>query len=241
MRRYTMRARYGTGVFLKLNKRDCGTRIRLTPLDGDFLKVQWKIGGDNHYFFPSCVMGSQFSAFIKALFRLYEEQDIDHIFCGRMYGFEYEGPWQRDDGMFRIRSTVHWDEEGRTADITFVRVCEDIKPCPIGTPDPIEIHIVSYNGKFNYIIDGRDLCYAVARAYTDTLKKYGFLGYYDSTGMQYPGDSFNINDLLFIKAYALNALDVRKKEKLWESPHGWNPRAFATSFKKEIELLLFDM
>lgn len=87
-----MRARYGTGVFLKLNKRDCGTRIRLTPLGGDFLRVHWKIGGDNHYFFPSCVMGSQFSAFIEAVFRLYEEKDIDHIFCGKLYGFEYDGP-----------------------------------------------------------------------------------------------------------------------------------------------------
>ena len=28
-----VRARYGTGVFLKLNKRNCDMRIRLTPYD----------------------------------------------------------------------------------------------------------------------------------------------------------------------------------------------------------------
>lgn len=236
-----MRARYGTGVFLKLNKRDCGTRIRLTPLGGDFLRVHWKIGGDNHYFFPSCVMGSQFSAFIEAVFRLYEEKDIDHIFCGKLYGFEYDGPWNRYDNMYRIRTTVHWDEEGRTEDITFIRICKDVNPCPLGTPDPIEVHIVAHNGKFNYVVDGRDLCYAIAKACTEAWKKYGFLGYYDSTGMQYPGDNFCLADLLFIKAYALNTLSVREKNKLWESPHGWNPRAYATSFENEIELLLFDM
>ena len=59
--------------------------------------------------------------------------------------------------------------------------------------------------------------------------------------MQYPGDNFCLADLLFIKAYALNTLSVREKNKLWESPHGWNPRAYATSFENEIELLLFDM
>ncbi len=236
-----MRARYGTGVFLKLNKRDCGTRIRLTPLGGDFLRVHWKIGGDNHYFFPSCIMGGQFSDFIAAIYRLYKEKDIRHFYSSKIHGFEYEAPWQRDDGMFKIRSTVHWDEEGRTADITFIRICNDINPCPSGILNPIEVNIVAHNGNFNYTIDGRDLCYAIAKACTEALKKYGFLGYYYSSGGQYPGDSFCIEDLLFIKAYALNALDVREVDMLWQDPHGWNPRAFSTSFEKEIELLLFDM
>ena len=62
-----VRARYGTGVFLKLNKRECNIRFRLTPLSGDFLRVHWRIGGDNHYFFPSAVMCGQFSSLLAAV------------------------------------------------------------------------------------------------------------------------------------------------------------------------------
>ena len=53
-------------------------RIRLTPYDYDYLKVHWRIDGDNYYFFASCVMGSQFSAFLSAVYNLYEEE-ANHI------------------------------------------------------------------------------------------------------------------------------------------------------------------
>ena len=46
-----VRARYGTGVFLKLNKRNCNIRIRLTPCGSDFTKVQFKIDGITNDFF----------------------------------------------------------------------------------------------------------------------------------------------------------------------------------------------
>ena len=67
---YMMRARSGTGVFLKLNKRNCDMRIRLTPYDCDMLRVHWRIDGDNYYFVASGVMGSQFSAFLSAVYGL---------------------------------------------------------------------------------------------------------------------------------------------------------------------------
>ena len=45
---------------------------------------------------------------------------------------------------------------------------------------------------------------------------------------------------LFIKAYALNALETRALSKAWDNPHSWR-KIYRTDFEKEIELLLFDM
>ena len=74
------------------------------------------------------------------------------------------------------------------------------------------------------------------------LKKYGFKGYTLSTGGSYIGDGFNIEEFLFVKAYALNALEVCKAKIEWADP---NPHrlgeAKSTSFSDELELLLFDM
>ena len=40
---------------MKLNKRNCDMRIRLTPYDYDFLRVHWRIDGENYYFLASGV------------------------------------------------------------------------------------------------------------------------------------------------------------------------------------------
>ena len=230
-----------TGVFLKLNKRDCKMRIRLTPYDCDFLRVHWRIGGDNYYFFPSCVMGSQFSAFITAVYRLYEEENIRHTYWPRKHlHFNHEYPCERQDKKHYLQSTVYWDEEGFGHQITFSRYCNDDKVFERSEPDPVSIHIRSGRRFRNYTVDGRDLCYAIARGCTEAIKKYGFTGYRESTGMQYPGDTFDIHELLFIKAYALDSLDVRKMRMLWKKPNGW-AKAAASAFEKELELLLFDM
>ena len=45
---------------------------------------------------------------------------------------------------------------------------------------------------------------------------------------------------LFIKAYALNAMEARKLSEAWVNPHHWR-KPYKTDFQKELELLLFDM
>ena len=109
--------------------------------------------------------------------------------------------------------------------------------------DPIEISITSTrSAPYTCTVDGRDLCYAVAKAYTEAIKKYGFYGYYSSTGGNCNGfgDVIDLHMILFIKAYALNAMEVRKLETVYKVTRGWE-HAEGTPFDKEIELLLFDM
>jgi len=108
-------------------------------------------------------------------------------------------------------------------------------------PDPVQVIFWrTFGSRKEFTVDGRDLCYAVAKACTEALKKYGFKGYLKSSGEQYVGDKIDLEMFLFIKAYALDALEARTTIMAWEQPNGWK-HAYASSFEKEMELLLFDM
>ncbi len=236
-----VRARYGTGVYLKLNKRECNIKIRLTPCSSDFLKVQFKIDGVANDFFLSGVMGSQFSSLLTAVYCLYEEDDYQHwYFRRRNNELKREYPDSRKNGNYSTSAEIFWDGEayGYTT-INLWRESPTLGPMPPGQPDPVKITFWRRKGKA-YTIDGRDLCYAVAKACTEALKKYGFKGFVKSNSGEYLGDSISIEKLLFIKAYALGAMDVRETREAWKIPNGWM-EAEASSFEKEMELLLFDM
>jgi len=134
-----------------------------------------------------------------------------------------------------------WDEEGRYVQITLTRRHSE-RSCVL--PDALDFVDVELNtsyGTFCYRTEGRDLCYAVARAVTETLKKYGFMGYCLSSDPDCRSEeTFDINKLLFLKAYALDVPEARQIVRLWEDPNGWMS-ADASCFQKEMELLLFDM
>ena len=242
-----VRALYGTGVFLKLNKRNCDMRIRLTPFDCDMLRIHWRIDGENYYFIASGVMGSQFSAFLSAVYGLYEEEDHSHYLHTKYdRNITHEYPYicedRCEDGRRKTEAKVFWDGEGPFYIITFTRISENGEPVlDPNTPDPVKVQIKSSEQPFKEcVIDGRDLCYAVARGCTEALKKYGFKGYTKTSGGYDLGDAFSIEELLFVKAYALGALDICKAEECWKNPNSWR-KIEATNFEREIELLLFDM
>ena len=238
---YVARARYGTGDFLKLNKRSCETRIRLTPCGTDFQKVQMRINGTNHEFFLSSIMGSQLSSFLSAVYCLNNEEDHEHGYFYRYWkALKREYPFNRTDGNYSTSVDLHWDGEMYGyASITLSRTSPSDKPRPLDEADPITI-VIRRRKCQKYIVDGHDLCYALAKAYTEALKKYGFKGFQKSAANQYAGDSVDMEEFLFVKAYALGVLGARETKTAWQNPTGWE-EAFSSSFEKEIELLLFDM
>ncbi len=247
MRLEKTRARYGTGDCLKLNKRKCNISIELIPCGADMLKIIWCIGEDSHTFRASSVMGYQFSAFVGAMYQLYSEGPDTHSHnrgTGHKASFTFPGgdsSLQKDE--VRSKTIINWDGEGPYYTITLDRKCKHWNYPVEDGEDPIEISINSTrNAPYTCTVDGHDLCYAVAKAYTEAIKKYGFYGYYSSTGGNCNGfgDVIDLNMILFIKAYALNVMEVRNLETVWKAKRGWE-HAEGTSFDKEIELLLFDM
>ena len=179
---FMMRARYGTGDFLKLNKRNCDIRIRLTPWDADFMRVHFRINGDHHYFYPSCVMEDQFSVFLKAIYCLYNEHSGYHSLHSQLWyqrfgvTLQNEYPNEENDGHYCKSFPIIWDEEGRIIHVVVSRRSITEEVLPAGVPDPIIIKFKYWKGNFEYCIDGRDLCYAIARGYTEAIKKTVFRG-----------------------------------------------------------------
>ncbi len=238
------RARYGTGDFLQLNKRDCGTSIELIPCGADFLKVVWKIGNDNHVFWASSVMQYQFYSFVLAVYELYGEGDGDAHRTN--YGSRKKWRTARYDAETRKSTFEHYcvfDGEGVLYQFLLRReFIGDSVPDP-AAPDPVGITIGYPDGtEFHYTLDGRNLCYAVAKAYTEALKKYGFYGYFLGTGDDgcCTGDIIPLYMFLFIKAYALGNMEAREMKRIWtDRENGY--RAYVSPFEKELELLLFDM
>ena len=247
MRPYKTRARYGTGDFLKLNKRECGISIELIPSGADFLEVVWHIDDDSHMFWASSAMGDQFNSFVEAVYKLYAEGTDSHE-SNRRASHRAKFFYSEEDdslrkGEVKVQTHVNWNGERYSwTGITFSRKFDDGKVSK--GEDIVEIIIcTTETQKYTYFVDGRDLCYAIAKAYTETIKKYGFYGYYATTGGDCNGigDAIDIHMLLFIKAYALGAMEVRELEVAWKDTNSRWKRARRTSFEKEMELFLFDM
>ena len=169
-------------IFLNLIKRKCDIRIRLTPVGCDFQKVQIYIGGDRHILWPGSVMGLQFSELLYELYTLYSENDLRH--------YRKENSLPPNTGpdpapYYRTTSKIVWDEEGRIDKITLTRRHMNCGRDLPDSLDQIEVDLDLPYGRYNYIVDGKDLCYAVAKACTEAIKKYGFMGYAHSSDLSF--------------------------------------------------------
>ena len=226
-------------IRLKLEKRECDIKVKVTPVGGDFQQIKFKIGEDFHEFWPSAIMNMQFSQLIAAIYYLYNDCHEVQVWYSdkRMFSHDYDSVSKRHI----LSSRVLWDEEGRFDDIRFTRKRKHYGLPITQEDDVIEIDIIYHGGKYHYEVFGRDLCYAISKAATEVLKKYGFYGYIASSTSQHGyGEEFSINELLFLKAHALGSMEVRKLVTAWRDPKGWK-NAEVSSFEKEMELLMFDM
>ena len=212
---------------LKLEKRECPIKISLTPLGGYYLLVEFEINGDKHELCPSLAVGWHFLEFMSAAYMLYSENGgcdcHNHAFLPRAHHYFREietnatNPRLKENEM-SVETSIEWNEEGPTAKISLYRKVENENLAPITNAlDPIRISIEYNNSKTNenktstYNVEGKDLSYAIAKAGTDAIKKYGFHGYFYSTGHDdCTGDWIDINQLLFFKALSLLAI-------LWNS------------------------
>lgn len=237
------RARHGTGDYLKLNKRECSTSIELIPCGGCFLKVVLKIGNDNHVFWASSVMNYQFYSFIRAVYELYSEESDPHE-----HNYGSRRAWRRFAYNLETRKTTVetscvLDMEGAVYKFLLRREKVDDISADIHSADPVSITIIFPDRtEFRYVVDGKDLCYAVAKAYTKVLKKHGFYGYYTATAgdCSCSGDLIPMYMFLFINAYGLLNMEARELHKV-SCDQEDEDITVASSFEKELELLLFDM
>ena len=209
----------------ELKKRDCDIQIKLTPSGTQYLHFEMDIQGDHLEFLPASTVGEQFGAVVSALYTLFHEKDDMHE---EWHSREHISD---ENHVIHTRVTkVAWDNEGDVIDIIMSRkggIDIDYEN------DLTDIVVKNYDEVLKkYTVKTKDLCYAVAKACTEVIKKYGVYGYRYST--EY--DCFNLHQLLYIKSFALMNFEAR--ELISENETEWVKK---TSFEKEIELLLFDM
>lgn len=100
---------------------------------------------------------------------------------------------------------------------------------------PLEVAIDIWNvddtKSYKFTVMFRDLCYAVAKCFTDALKTYGFDGYHTGTFT----DDINIRQLLVIKAYALGILSN------FVAIEGKPEFRYDFTYEEELQLLAMDM
>lgn len=208
-----------------LKKRYCDININVRPLGCKFVLFEMMVGKEKFEFMPSSAVAShQFGALVSAIYSLFFEGD------------DYHEEWNKnldivdENNVIQFfRSKVLWDNEGDTVDILFTRKADvEIDY----DNDEIIMEIYNYDDLLKkYILKTKDLCYAVAKAFTEVIKKYGFYGYRYST----ENDFFIIHQLLYIKSFALGNFEARERVKC-DSDF-----VYKTDIEKEIELLLFDM
>ena len=221
--------------------------MELIPYGADILKVIWEINNDRHELFASSCVGGQFADLIQALYALYSEGYDTHSHFRHRHGVHCAFFFPQADSTLKeneVRATSEfcWNGEGPLYEISFNRKCKEWNYPITNGKDPVIVKIRSYSKKKTsktYHVEGRDLCYAAAKAYTRALKEYGVYGYYSTTGGNSNGygDVVELHWLLFLKAYALNALEVRELKAIWKD--GNRKPAEGTDFQKELELLLF--
>lgn len=213
---------------MNLNKRKCDINMKLIPYGGGWSDVYLTIDGDEHYFIITCVMGEQFEDLLKALYLLYPDIIENHS-CTNEIDCKCVEEVQGEDIVAHyvpMRARFKWDEEGDES-------IWELEREPTEDLDfDLKVSIKHKNKQYQYTVRYADFCYAVAKAYTEALKKHGFTGYHRATYTQ----DFNIRLLLFLKSIALGNTDACKITEYEEMGAGET-----SDFSKELELLLFDM
>lgn len=231
----------------RLKKRDCGINMKLVPRGAGWSYVYLDICGDSHFFIISGVLGNQFEDLLHILYHMHpDNKDPENAL--HMIDYKYgiidaasenrrvvkivDEDYDMKPGTVFIdipwRAKLLWDEEGAESRWRLERAPDQ------NTKFMLKLHIEHQRDElriFDYEVPYQDLCYAVARAYTQVLKEYGFFGYHCSIYTQ----DIEVRYLLFLKAVALNRFEA------WTTRQMEKGCGEASDLQWELELLQFDM
>lgn len=233
---------------MKLQKRDCGIKMKIVPYGAGWTDVYVDFGEEELYFIISHCMGDNFTDFMKLLSHMYPskndleefEDDMEYQYAVKKLtedGYKTDFIIENLSGIsFPVvyqkipwKSEFTWDEEGACSVWHLER--EPNEETNFILHIDIEIDR-NEKKKYHYNVHYKELCYAVAKAYTEMLKKHGFMGYHQAVY----SEDIQMRYLLFLKAYALDCMEVI--ETTSSSVKGEGDKS---SLENELKLMLFDM
>ena len=230
-------------------KRDCPIKMTINPRSNSYMTVTLDIQGDHHEYdvYASPESGKNRS----------EDSDgsgfwqLPH-YLYRMYFYGPKEPYKQNESLgLEPRPTI--PNEGHANRIDF-RWTEDFRkigwgiefPFKVQADSNIRIDIMEYLygekewelkeviAKFSYDVPYRDICYALGKGLHEAVKKYGFMGLYES----YVGEP-SVHELCFLKACGMGRPDFLLSLDKDDSDDYHEYKK--TSFADEMELLNFDM
>lgn len=232
------------GEKMNLQKRDCKIKMKLVPYGSGWTDFYVNFDNEELYFTITSAFGDNFSSLIEALYYLHPKQNDPYDNMDIEY---YDGVIDIIDNEYKVvkivkqydnapaiirpipyKATFNWQEEGTSSEWTLTREPTEDEDFDL----QIDISVYREEEKrYSYKVRYKELCYAVAKTCTKVLKSHGIYGYHYSTYE----DDINLRHLLFIKAVALDSLEVRELTDMGDE------LGESTCFEKELELLLFDM
>ncbi len=212
---------------------DCPLSFTITECEAGWTHMVCDFNGTILKFHISYCMGHQPSALIQAAYSFHTYEDnYDGI---RAIKVEREDEVPDAEGNcwnhVVVRTFFRWEEEPQSA-----KWWISLNPKDYGPENfPLEITIDRWNidetKQYKFTVMYHDLCYAVAKCFTEVLKEKGFMGYHYGT---FTGD-INIRELLIIKAYALGILsNLTSVDKAPEYRYDF-------TIEEELQLLMMDM
>ena len=224
---YTQKNVFGLAD-LKFAKRDCEIDINLEPLDIGLLNVEFVTSQDSIGYTIENHLATGFSDFVQALYCLFKEFEGHYETDVTSYKYAERGVCGRE-------TEFEWDSDRLEITVKMIREypidCEARDLVGRLKDDIIMIYFY-HNGEFFYKIsvNSADLCYATARACTNSIKKYGILGYKYCMD----GDEIKLDQLIFLKAFALGRFDSRVLVD-------FKGNLRKTLFDKEMDMLFLDI
>lgn len=215
-----------------LQKRNTLIEIALQPRGADWTNIYVQFGGHKIEFKISGVMGHQVSDLVRALYWLHPSQPDP----GRASDIV-----ETVDGIFDAATDETWVDVPAKAEVSFQSEPGEFmwaitREPTLAAQFPVALHLeVNYgheeNQKYDLTIEYRDLCYAMCKALTSSIKEYGFAGFYHSANH----NVIPLYQLLWLKAYALG------QSEAYELQSRSDGLGDDSVLDDELKLLLFDM
>ncbi len=188
--------------------------IKIEPKSDGWSLFTIEIDGDKHAFYISGALGDSLGEMLSGTYCLMNIEDTN-CYCPdfmERQEFEMSGADYECRGNFEAvlaerttvdmfyKATFGWGEEPR--------MIKWVLEKPLTIQDDFILHIKievqdDRRKEYNYDIDFREFCYALAKAFTQAFKAYGIRGYYEATWQH----NLNIEKLIYLKAFALNKLE----------------------------------
>ena len=217
---------------MNLQKRDCSIKIEFCNVRAGWLQMHLCINGETLKFVSSYCLGDGFHALLERIYYLHPNS----------YDWDYSGdivdsikimvPINEKNKTSSVfvpyRTSFDWDEEGGIINWEMEREPTLDKEFYLNIT--LGIHRDDTDEYKKYTVSYKEFCYALAKAYTELLKRQGINGFHES----YLDRDINLRYLLFIKAIALDADDMI-------NTNIDDKYSVFSDLNKELELLMFDM